>query len=172
MVDQEKLQAAIRRNRGRLIRDQWLHVLAQACGRSVTSDNLIDMTETARLKCALIAKLINNAHRPVAMQWTKDGESQAYAVLAAIGRQSVGIDVVLFSSVDDLIGACVVDASAVLEHAEDVLKVVKDDLNLVTMDLAHGLSLQRNHYSTDGGFVKGGVVDLFVWGRFAALAGH
>jgi uncharacterized protein YpmB len=69
-------------------------------------------------------------------------------------------------SVDRLIGACIVDAAAVLEHAADVLKVVNDDVNLVTMDLADGLSLQGNYYSVHGLYVKEGVIDLWVWGRF------
>jgi hypothetical protein len=167
MADPGKLQAALRRNRGRSIRDQWLNDLAKTCRTSLTSADLIDVSETARLKSAFVAKLLDKDCPPVTDQWTKDRESEAYAVVAEIGRQCVGIKVALFSSVDELIGACTVDASAVLIHAADVWKVVKDDVNLVTMDLADGLSLQQNYYSTDGVFVKGGVIDLSVWGRFA-----
>ncbi len=145
-----------------MIRDRWLNDLALACGTPVTSADLIDLTETARLKNSFTAKLADKDSPCWKAQWTKNCESDAYRVLAALGTQGIGIKFVLFSSVDDLIGACVVDASAVLEHAADVWKVVKNDLNLATADLAAGVCLESNYSSEQGGYL----LDLSAWGRF------
>ena len=165
MAEEQSLELALRRNRGRLIRDPWLADLSQACRAPVTPAALLDLTETERLKEAFVARLINDEMPLRSRLWKEAQEKDVYAALAGLAKLNSGVEIILFSSVDDLIGGCALDAARVLENATEVWKVVKNDFGLATRDVADGLCLERNYASQHGGYV----FELSVWGRFVPV---
>lgn len=77
--------------------------------------------------------------------------------------------VVLFSSVDDVIGAVQLPANMALLNFPAVWEVVEQDFRLTTPDLQNGLCVEVNFYDTNGDYIKEGIYELVAWGMFANI---
>ncbi len=163
MGEHDKLEAALRRNRGRLIRDRWLKELSEACGVRLTERDLLDAAQTARVRSEFFSRV--RQAEPL-RHWNGD-QLEAMDFVAALGNRNEGLRVALLSPVDELVGACLVDVAAVLSRAAQVHAAIHDDLNLASLDLADGMSLQWNVYTGEGVYTQQGALDFFGWGRFA-----
>ena len=74
---------------------------------------------------------------------------------------------VLFSDVDEYIGAARVRTDAVLEHPMRIWEFVGNDLALATADLSSGLCVEINSYTSEGDYRRDGIYCFTGWGFFA-----
>jgi hypothetical protein len=162
----ELLQRAIRRNKGRLIQSDWLLSLSAATGLELCANNLIDVDVTVAIRDRFFAKLRDD--RTLARRfWPREALDELTSYLAAGADRLKEEPVVLFSSVDHLIGSLELPANAVLRHAEAVWKAVQNDLTMTTRNLEHGMCLEESMYSSSGEYVERGPYELATWGAFS-----
>jgi hypothetical protein len=90
---------------------------------------------------------------------------EAVAAAAAIDRA-----VVVFSPNAGLLGAFVSSSSAVLPKLGILAVRAGYELGLMSLDAAHGFSIDRVHYDDSGEHVAAGVLLVRAWGDFAPPA--
>jgi hypothetical protein len=76
--------------------------------------------------------------------------------------------VVVFSSVDDTIGAIHANAEPILCNVRAVWNVVGEDFRLTTANLTDGLCLGMEQYTLSGNYIPEGVYELAGWGILGA----
>ena len=148
---------------------EWIAKLKQACDYVPSEDDFLELEHTRRLKALFYNK---SGSLPHDLCWTRSPNTlQKLGDLITDICISVGqLPVILFSSVDDVIGATRLPASRVLAHFEEVWKVTEEDLSLATPNLQHGFRLEINFYCEDSEYVKEGVCELTTWGAFKLQA--
>lgn len=161
-VNTNELASASRRNRGQVLLRGWLDEFRAVAGFKVSPGALLTLEATDRLKEAVVERI----QSPDASyrEWPVDQSEYVVGHLHAVGRSMGSREVVLFSKVDEYIGAARVGADAVLRDPMRVWEFVGEDLTLVTEDLSGGLYVERNQYTREGDYVKAGVYALTTWG--------
>mgnify|MGYP001558592653 CR=1 FL=1 len=163
-----KLELALRKNKGRLLRPKWTRALKEASGFMATPQDFLSLEETETMKAAFL-----NASRSQGVLRRYRNKGELSAITASIRRLSHdagSIPVLLFSRVDDVLGAVCLPAAPVLNHPTSVWKVVGEDLCIATTDMGTGLRVETNFYHEDGAYVKTGFYELSAWGRFSEAA--
>ena len=157
------LASALRRNRGKALLTGWHDEFRAVTGFKLSAAALLTLEATDQLKEALVARL----QSPDASyrEWPAEQSEQVVAHLHVLARHAGSSQVVLFSKVDEYIGAARVGADAILREPMRLWEFVGNDLTLVTEDLASGLSVERNQYTRGGDYVKAGVYALTTWGE-------
>lgn len=163
----QALDLALWRNRGAQVLSEWVTTLRDACGFEASSANLLSLKETEDLKKAFFEKLKDGA-AVVRRYWPQNAFDEVVAYLCDLEAHISTMTVVLFSSMDQYIGAVKLSAEIVLIHAEAIWKVVNENLCVTTLDLQHGLCLEFNFYTEEGEYVKEGVYELITWGAFSS----
>jgi len=74
--------------------------------------------------------------------------------------------VVIFHSMDSVLGALRIEAELIAESMESVWIATQEDLSFATDDLLSGICLEENFYDGSGSYVAGGVLELTSWGQF------
>ena len=163
---QERLAAAIRRNRARRIRQPWLNRFRAETGIRVSDGTLLPLPETVALKRRFyeLVRAGGDAH----LFWSRQETDALFDKLRRLAGQNLP-SIVLFSSVDEDIGALELPAEAVLLRAERVWESVEIDLAMASRDCSDGLCLGESMYDADGNFVAGGVYELVCWGRLTVF---
>jgi hypothetical protein len=129
------------------------------------SAGLLPLDDTEALKRAFVERLQSTevSYR----EWPLDQKDEVIGeVRARIGRAELR-DVVLFSSVDEFVGAARITTDGVTRDPMAVWDLVENDLMVVTDDLANGLCLEINYYTREGEYAKDGVYAMTTWGVFA-----
>jgi hypothetical protein len=161
------LESALKSNRAKQILGQWKAALSSACAIQLSNDDFLGPEETAILKAQFFSKVRHEGGDTVNLNWPKGRLREVLDYLEDICIEVGESPVVLFSSVDHLIGAVRVPADRVLGNAMSVWEVVKNDLCLATEDLAGGLCVEQNYYDLQGEYVAEGVYELTGWGDFS-----
>ncbi len=157
-----ELASALRGNRGKVLLPGWLDEFRAVAGVRLSPGALLTLGATDQLKETLVERLQSPDARY--REWPVEQSEQVVAHLHALGRSVGSTEVVLFSKVDEYIGAARVGADAVLRDPMRMWEFVGTDLTLVTEDLAGGLCLERNQYTREGDYIKAGVYALTTWG--------
>ncbi len=157
-----ELASEARRNRGKALLTGWHDEFRAVAGFKLSPTALLTLEATDQLKEALVERL----QSPDASyrEWPVEQSEQVVAHLHVLGRTAGSTEVVLFSKVDQYIGAARVGADAVLREPMRIWEFVGNDLTLVAEDLAGGLCVERNQYTREGNYVKAGVYALTTWG--------
>lgn len=156
------LASASRRNRGTVLLPGWLDEFRAVAGVRLSPGAFLTPGATDQLKATFVERLQSPDARY--REWPGEQSDQVVAHLHALERSVGSTEVVLFSKVDEYIGAARVGADAVLRDPMRMWEFVGTDLTLVTEDLAGGLCLERNQYTREGAYVKAGVYALTTWG--------
>jgi hypothetical protein len=161
----ERLKLALAANRGRAILDQWSRSLGVACGRSIRHEDFVSIDRTRQLKEQFADRLKqqDSSHR---LFWNKDDVMSLHRHLSEVSSAVCGMEIVLFSSVDQFIGAVRMSAKQVLQNAASVWAVVGEDLSLASESMDDGMCLEESFYRSDGEYVHDGLYELTTWGRF------
>lgn len=167
MKRSEALDEALRKNRGRAIVAQWTRSLASACGVEPAAFSFLDLDATAELKASFVNALLKHNKGPFKRFWPKDSVNEVTIHLLTLAERVGAMPVVLFSKVDDLIGAVELPAERVLPHALAVWRVVEYDLSLVTRDVQHAMCLEETQYSASGEYLSAGMYEFTGWGAFS-----
>ena len=157
-----ELASSLRQTRGKVLLPGWLDEFRAVAGVRLSPGALLTLGGTDRLKETLVERLQSSDARY--REWPGEQTEHVVAHLHALGRAVGSTELVLFSKVDEYIGAARVGADAVLRDPMRMWEFVGTDLTLVTEDLAGGLCLERNQYTRDGDYVKAGVYALTTWG--------
>jgi hypothetical protein len=164
--DARDLERALSKNRGRRLVADWSQLLSRACGIEISAMSFLSIEETAVLKRAFY-NLVKDERKRARAYWKKSERNDLGAHLSSMGTRARSLGpVVLFSSVDQFVGAVRIKADCVLQNAMRVWHVVGEDLSAVTDDLHHGLCLEENFYTDEGEYVREGLYELSVWGEF------
>jgi hypothetical protein len=157
---------AVRRNRGKLLLPEWVKGFAEASGLTLTPNDFLPLDETEQLKRRFVERL---QEEDVSYgEWPVRDRDDVIGYLRALSAVAGHLNVVLFSSADEFIGAARVWSDAVLAQPIKTWDVVEADLSLATEDLASGLCLEMNYYTRNHEYVKDGVYALTRWGVFSA----
>jgi hypothetical protein len=165
------MELALRRNRGgRLIAD-WSRLLSEAVGVEISTNSFLPIEHTEELKRAFFIKVVDVRERKTRKELRVNWEKRdIYNLVSRLNDLCIAVGplpVVLFSSVDQFIGAIRLPADCILRNVISVWKVVEEDLCVTTEDLQHGLCLEENYYTRLGDYKKEGVYELTLWGMFA-----
>lgn len=152
-----------RRSRGAEMRAEWIATLEEACSATVAPQSFLSLEQTQELKSKFFDK-VKNRTAYFYRYWSPQQLSEVEMLLRVLSFDVDGMQVVLFSEVDQYTGAVVLPASGVLANARKVWEVVKGDLALTTSDLQHGLCLEHNFYNESGHYSKEGFYELTAWG--------
>jgi hypothetical protein len=163
----EDLELRLKKNRGHRLVAEWSGSLSGACGIEISASSFLPIERTMELKRAFFTKVKARSEES-SRCWDKQERDTVVSHLLNACVEVRSISVVLFSSVDQFVGAVRVPADSVLRNAMSVWEVVKEDLSLTTEDLQHGLCLEENFYTTSGDYVRGGLYELTAWGVFEA----
>jgi hypothetical protein len=165
------LEIGLRKNLGKRLARDWLASLSEACGTVIADTSFLSLEKTEKLKTAFFAR-VKTESKDVSLCWRREDEDTPASHLRDLCADVRGLPVILFSSVDHLVGAARVPADLILRNAMSVWKVVEEDLSLTTEDLQHGLCLEANFYTPSGEYVRTGVYELTAWGAFRTPPGH
>lgn len=165
-MNREAMERAMRRSRGRAIIADWSSALSKACGLDIRALSFLDPDITAEVNREFISVLRQNQTTTTRLFWPKHAKNDVVAHLLNTSQRVTGMQVVLFSSVDEFIGGVELPAELVLRNAEAVWKVVDADLSVVTRDFAHGMCLEESQYASDGEYIRDGIYEMTAWGRF------
>lgn len=161
------LELALRKERGKRIFHEWTNSLAEACGTKVSSANFLSIEHTDELKREFFRRL--KAKQGVSRHnWPKHSLPELSAQLTDLCIDLRLTPVVLFSDVDEYLGAVELPATSVLLNIARVWKVVHDDFRVATPDITSGLCLEANFYDLRGKYLEAGVLEVVSWGVFEA----
>lgn len=155
-----------RKNKGNLIRPQWIESLENTCGFHPAVDDFLSLKETERLKEAFYDK-IKNGTSIFRENCAKDDFDKIIHLLHDKCIDIYALPVILFSDIDQYIGAVQLPCKYVLTNIENIWKLVKEDIAITTLDVKNGLCLELNFYSINGDYVKEGIYELTTWGFFS-----
>ena len=164
-VRRDRIQELLKENKGRRLFPTWSRALARETGLDIRKDDFLDPATTSSLKASFFQHLRakqNGFHS----YWLKRERDELEDALGQIAADTGDTRVVLFSEVDEFIGAAMLPAATVLSHAFEVWDVVGEDLSFATLDLNDGLCLEENFYDADDTYVPEGVFELTRWGSF------
>src|SRR5207249_3292230 len=106
----------------------------------------------------------------VRVNWPKESIG-ALAISLKLSLIEPSTPLVLFSSVDEYIGAIRLPAGVVLTRFQAVWEVVEEDFLVSTLDLGSALCVELNFYDVEGRYVRDGVFEVAGWGVFADICG-
>lgn len=153
-----RLEYGLRKNRGRLLRDEWLARISQACGEEIDPSSLLSLEETEHLK-----ERFFGLQQSIILKrffWPEDRGKQVEEVVRQLG-DDISVDCVLFHSLDHYIGALKINSQLVTKHSFAIWRVTEDDLMIATPSIDDGLRLELNIYGRqDNEF------ELSTWGIF------
>jgi hypothetical protein len=89
------------------------------------------------------------------------------ALRAVMTAATIDRAIVIFSLDAAVLGAFVSSSATVLPKLHSLAARANYALALMSLDAAHGLSIDRGHYTDAGEYVAGGVLLLRAWGDFA-----
>lgn len=89
------------------------------------------------------------------------------AQLAALPPAIAERAVVVFSPAEGVLGAFVTSCRDVMCRFEALAAYASYELCITTLDVAHGLSLERSNYAENGEYREDGVLLLRAWGELA-----
>lgn len=163
-----RLELALRRNRGTQIRPGWLAAIRAACHVDVSEEDLLPLEETEDLKHAFFVALKERCS--YLEHWPASALTEIATLLSIMAADVGSLPIVLFSSVDQYIGALQLPASAVLENSLATWRVVEEDLRFATIDMKSGLCLEFNDYTEIGERIVRDMYELGSWGNFVPKA--
>jgi hypothetical protein len=168
MAKADDLDLKKRLAKGRTIRAQWLAAISAACNVDQHEVRFLGLEETDRLKDAYFRR-VREAPAREHLYWT---DPMLVAFEAGLARlvQTVGtLPTVMFSSVDEYLGAVMLPAKAILEHWNRAWTVVDHDLCITTDSAAHGLCLEKNHIDEQGMCHPQSFFEATSWGNFQLM---
>jgi hypothetical protein len=165
-LQSDRLALGLREQRGRRIREQWIDSLEAACGFRATPEDFLPLPETDSHKASFFAQI---KARAAEQRFLGKVEAHAIRTVTALATRDLPESVVLFSKDDEVLGGLRISPATVLAHAREVWEVIEWDLALATVDLEHGLCLERNqlHEEADGTVSHADIYELTAWGAFA-----
>jgi hypothetical protein len=163
--ERSNIEMSLRKNHGRRLIADWSRSLSAASGIEIRSDSLLSIEQTQVLKRAFFIKVKSESQRR-RLTWERPAWEHLLAHLLDVCINVRTMPIVLFSSIDQFIGAIRLPADCVLRNVLAIWEVVGEDLSLTTDDLQHGLCLEENFYTPSGDYMKEGVYELIAWGRF------
>lgn len=164
-VKHDQLEAALRKNQGEQIRDNWLKKISDACDVNIGLNELLNIKETEGIKKRFFDK-VKIMSQINCLEWPRDSFKEVILYLNKIILSNICMEVILFSSVDRYIGALRLPLKYLLNNIEKIWGVVEDDLSVASIDLEHGVCLELNFYRCDGIYIKDGIYQLTAWGVF------
>lgn len=165
MATNPQLALALRKNRGKQIRPDWIVRLKQACGYEVPSESFLSLETTETLKSDFLAQV--RRHQASGRQYWLGGACDRFAnCLNKLGLELGSKRLVLFSSVDEYLGAVELPAAVITSGFRAIWDVVEEDFCVTTADLKDGLCVELNFYDADGKYVQEGVWEVTCWGAF------
>ena len=157
----EQIEQLLKTNKARLIRDSWVGHLIQATGALATDLSFVDVQVTLGLKVAFFEKLKSGRvdfHR----YWPREKFADILDLLSPLTLPDQKM--VLFSSVDEYLGAVQLPIRLVLNNVAAVWRVVEQDLCVISDGGQSGLCLEENYYDSEGTYIKEGIYELTAWG--------
>jgi len=156
---EEQLRKAIRRNRAMRIRDEWVDRLARALKTQSTMINLLTPEDTAILKRKFYEKAVAAGRRSKSI-WPGQDRQAVLQHVSDMQKRIPDHPVILFSSVDPLIGAAVVALHCILRSVAEAWGVTEEDLCVGSDAMRDGLLLEYNLYG------RASEYELVCWGEF------
>ena len=141
--------------------------VSAACDYQITIESFLSLEHTDAAKKQFVDKLTSalSIHKV----YSKAAISEITQMLTDACIDMRNHPVLLFSSVDDFIGAPQLPAATVLLNFERLWKVVEQDFRVATPDINSGLCVEDDFYDSFGNYVKEGVYRVSVWGEFAKV---
>jgi len=162
---EKKMELVLKKNRGHRIVATWSRRLSDACEVEISTASFLSIEKTEELKRAFFTK-VKNEEETFKTYWKKQDRDGLIAQLLDKCIDVRFLPVILFSSVDQFVGAVRVPADCILRNAMSVWIVTGEDLSMATEDLQHGLCLEENYYTPTGEYVPEGAYELTTWGMF------
>lgn len=126
----------------------------------------MSVENTEELKNRFAERLMRSNRITATRNWSKRDLDAMLGYFHDVCIDVRTMPVVLFSSIDDLVGAIRVPADSILRNPMAVWKVVEGDLSLATEDLQHGLCLEETFYTISGEYIPEGIFEIAAWGVF------
>jgi hypothetical protein len=158
-----RLSELVRDNRGKKIRSTFLRDLSMSCGVEVDEIHFLNVEDTQSLKAEFIEK-VKSSVGTFHDHWPKQDWMKLASTLENLATSLGDQSVVLFSNVDQYIGAVRIQARYVLLHPEATWRVVGEDLS-IRSDHDGGLCLEENFYTRCGEYLREGVYEVTAWGN-------
>ena len=165
MKKKAQLDIALRKNRGSRILGPWVAKFVEASGIKISSNNFLTLEKTEALKQSFFEKIKidkNIVHK----SWPVDRLKEIMSLIGDLTISYHDVSVVLFSSVDQYIGAICLKVSEIFPNLEAIWNVIGEDLSVTTEDLKSGICLESNFYTETGEYRKDGVFKSSTWGSF------
>jgi hypothetical protein len=159
-----RISLARRESRGRALLSDWLERFNSVTGTPLSPGALLSLDATEQLKRAFVNHLRSGEFHY--REWPTAQKDDLLGFLRGLSRHVGSLDVVLFSDVDEYIGAARVRTDAVLEHPMRLWEFVGNDLALATPDLSSGLCVEMNYYTSEGEYNRDGIYSVTGWGAF------
>jgi len=160
------LSVALRRNHGKHIISEWSRRLSKALNYEIGPEHFVPLDRTQNLKAGVFERL-RTKEGTVCVTSSKISLDEIAAILNGVSLILQSTLVLLFSSVDQFIGAVQLPANVLLPHFKQVWQVVDEDFIVVTNDAMSGLCIERNFYDKNSSYVREGVYEVFIWGEIA-----
>jgi len=169
MSVKSETELALRRNRARTLIPNWIERLRHATGFEVNAANFLPPNRTLRLKEAFVKRLKEDAQ--ISRRNFPIGSEPHIRDLLMDASIDLRTDpLILFSTVDQDIGAVQLPAASLLANFLEVWKIVRGDFSATTPDGKDGLCVEVNHYDLSGRHVPEGVYEVLGWGAFGQIS--
>lgn len=165
MSHKKHIDDLLRKNEGLHIISDWLNRCSSVL-KSLTKDNLLSLSDTDKIKQQFNNKLLGQATIQ-RCNWTLDEEKKMFEHFTSLAYKCENIDVVLFSNVDDKLGALRTNSRDILLNAKELWTIVGEDFRFTTNNLAHGFCLGFEYYTISETYIPKGVYELACWGSFS-----
>ncbi|QVL30345.1 hypothetical protein KIH39_15960 [Telmatocola sphagniphila] len=165
----KNIELRIRRQRGRLLKADWLKSLNKACGFEFSEKLFLTLEHTEELKIAFFKK-VKNENAQSSNHWSKSEIAKILSGLFGLSKTLMSTEVILFSSIDQFVGGIRVPAGLILRNLLPVWQLVNEDFAMTTEDVEHGICLEENPYTETGEYVNYGQYQITSWGFFNSIS--
>lgn len=159
------LDLVLRNNRGIRIRAQWMAKLTETTGIKISLKDFLSIKDTEILKQLFFEKIKNDKHL-LQKNFSTDSFNEILASFRDLSIDLHKLQVIVFSNVDQYIGAVYLSAGQVFLNLGTIWDAVGEDLCITTQDLKNGLCLEFNFYTDTGEYKKEGIYKYSAWGQF------
>ena len=163
----ERISILSRTNRGAALRPTFLAELSVALGTTVTSRQLLSLTETDNIRDLLSEGyriVLENRQPSFRKFFSKAQESQLLYLIDCVAARTGTENVILHIKSSNLCGAIRSETSTVLNRSKEIIGLDGDSLNILSADYQQGLILDFNPDEIEEHY------ELAIWGDRWPLA--
>lgn len=161
----DRFESAKRDLKAREIRAGWSSALESVCKTQIAR-RFINIAQTAELREKFFAHVKRRDSAVRRLFVHKSNIELTVEKLSMLNVIVPDVEIVLFSSVDALLGGVRLPARVVMSNISKIWDVVKQEFCIATLDVGSGLCIEDSVYDENDLYVPNGIYEITAWGVF------